>query len=398
MNPRSLLSPAVAAPPRLALFEKGFRPFFLLGAAFALAAVPCWLLALRGGLQPGGAFGAMHWHAHEMLFGFSGAIIAGFLLTAVSNWTGRETATGWPLAALAALWALGRGALFWADRLPKFLPAALDLAFLPVLALICALPLLGARNQRNYGFVGMLLSLSIANGLSHWAALHGDGLALRSAHHAALNLIVLMMVVMTGRVVPMFTRNATKLEWVRGITLLERCSIAAVLLLTIAELWPGAERASTVLAIIAALLLLARMRFWGTAHTFSQPLLWILHVGTLWLPVGLLLRAAASLTPLVPVASSLHALTVGAIGSLTLGMMARVSLGHTGRLLRAAPAMNVGLGCLCAAAVLRVLAPFLPGAQYFAALTLAGLVWSSAFALFLLSYWTILLSPRADAR
>ena len=382
----------------LPLLENGFRPFFLLGASFAVLAVPLWLLALRGGVQPGGALGAMQWHAHEMLFGFSGAIIAGFLLPAVSNWTGRETATGWRLAALAGLWAIGRVAMFCAGELPRWAPPLLDLAFLPLLTITCAVPLLAARNRRNYGFIGLLSGLWLASGFAHFAALRGDLERVRIAHHFALDLIVLMMVLVTGRIVPMFTRNATHLDWVRTVPSLERGSIAAVLLLTVANIWPNVPALSAGLSAVAALLLLARMRFWGSRRTGKDPLLWILHVGCLWLPLGLLLRAASALTPLIPEGSSLHALTAGGIGSLTLGMMARVSLGHTGRLLAAPRVMTPAFVFLLAAGLVRVAAPLLPGSQYLPALVLATVAWSIAFALFLSAYWSILVSRRADAR
>ena len=379
------------------LLEKGFRPFFLLGAAFAVVAVPLWLFALKGGLEPGGAFGAMNWHAHEMLFGFTTAIIAGFLLTAVSNWTGRETITGWPLGALAVLWTLGRAAVLCASRLPKLVPALLDVAFLPALAIACALPLAATHNRRNYGFVALLFGLAAANVSAHWFALHGDLEAVRLAHRFALNLIVVMLVTMTGRVVPMFTRNATRLSWVRPVPVLERCSLAAVVLLAVLDLVPDAGLLSALLATAAAGLLLARMWFWGTQHTASTPMLWILHVGALFLPLGLLLQSVARGVPALPAGSALHALTAGAVGSLTLGMMARVSLGHTGRALELEPSMKWAFLCVIVGALARIGAPMLPATRYLAVLSLAAALWSGAFAVFLLAYWRILVSARSDA-
>jgi uncharacterized protein involved in response to NO len=395
---RHVFSPrTAAAPARMPLFEKGFRPFFLLGAAFAVAAVPLWLLALKGDLEPGGAFGAMQWHAHEMLFGFSTAIIAGFLLTAAGNWTGRETITGWPLGALVLLWTLGRAAVFFASRLPRLVPALLDVAFLPVLAITCALPLVLANNRRNYGFVALLLGLAAANVSAHWSALRGDLQSVRLSHHFALNLIVVMLVVMTGRVVPMFTRNATRLNWVRAIPCLEHCSLVLVLLLALADLAPSAEPLSALLAVAAAVVLLVRMWFWGTRHTARVPLLWILHVGALFLPLGLLLRAVAHVVPALPAGSSLHALTAGAIGAHTLGMMARVSLGHTGRALELGTRMKWAFLCLIAGALARIFAPLLSATHYLAVLSVAAALWSGAFAIFLFDYWKILLTPRSDA-
>jgi uncharacterized protein involved in response to NO len=196
----------------------------------------------------------------------------------------------------------------------------------------------------------------------------------------------------------MFTRNATGKSWIRNSPLLERASLASVVLLSVCELLPSAEMASLLLAAVAALLLLARMRFWGTIHAFGQPLLWILHVGTLFIPFGFVLRVLAASLPSFPSSSSVHALTAGAIGSLTLGMMARVSLGHTGRLLEPARSAQWAFRCLVGAALVRIGAPLLRSDWYLEALIGAALLWSSAFALFLLGYFKILVSARADAR
>jgi uncharacterized protein involved in response to NO len=399
MTTRSLLSPQAASDRTgISALEKGFRPFFLVGAAFAILAVPLWLVALKGGIQPGGAFGALQWHAHEMLFGFSTAIIAGFLLTAVGNWSGRETVTGWPLAALAVLWVLGRAALFFASDLPRLVPLLLDVSFLPLLSLACGRALLASKNRRNYGFLGLLFGLALANAAAHLYALRGDLEVVRLAHRFALNLILVMLVAMTGRVLPMFTRNATRLSWIRPLPLLERASLLSVVALALCDLVPSANALSVALAAMATVLLLARMRFWGTWKVWRLPLLWILHVGTLFIPVGLALRVVSTFVPSVPQSSGLHALTAGAIGSLTLGMMARVSLGHTARMLVPARSASWAMASVVCAALVRVGAPFLSGALYLEALSVASALWSCAFLLFLVGYLKILLSPRADAR
>jgi uncharacterized protein involved in response to NO len=381
------------ARPGIPLLEKGFRPFFLLGASFSTLAVPIWIAALEVGYAPGGAFGAMQWHAHEMLFGFTTAIIAGFLLTAVGNWTNRETAVGTPLALLAALWSLGRVAVFFAERAPR-VAALVDVAFLPALAITCALPVLTTKNRRNYAFIGLLTLLACLNAASHWAALQGDISSVRAIHALALDIIVLLIVAITGRIVPMFTRNATGVDAIRGIPLLEKASLASVALLTLSDALPGSRVLSGVLAALAATLLFARMARWGTRHTLREPLLWILHAGVLWVPLGLALRAAAELGVVVPPSSALHALTAGAIGSLTLGMMARVSLGHTGRMLKAPRAMTVAFASVILAGVVRVAGAFFPGAVYLRALEVATVLWSVAFLLFVVGYARILVSPR----
>jgi uncharacterized protein involved in response to NO len=396
---RSLMVPSaqMRARPGLPLLEKGFRPFFLLGASFATLVVPIWITALEVGYAPGGAFGAMQWHAHEMLFGFTTAIIAGFLLTAVGNWTNRETAVGTPLALLAVLWSLGRVAVFFAERAPR-MAAFVDAAFLPALALTCAIPVVAAKNRRNYAFIGLLALLACLNGASHWAALQGDIASVRAIHVLALDVIVIVIVAITGRIIPMFTRNATRIDAIRGIPLLEKASLASVALLTISDALPGSRVRSGVLATLAAVLLFARMARWGTRHTLREPLLWILHAGVLWVPVGLALRAGAEFGIALPPSSALHALTAGAIGSLTLGMMARVSLGHTGRMLKTPRPMTVAFGGVILAGIVRVAAAFLPGSAYLPALEVATVLWSAAFLLFVVGHAKILVSPRADRR
>jgi uncharacterized protein involved in response to NO len=373
----------------------GFRPFFLLAGVFGALAVPLWLLALRGRDTPGGKFGPMQWHAHEMVFGFTTAVIAGFLLTAIARWTNRETLRGAPLAALAALWLAGRVALYFAEGLPPAAPAVIDLAFLPVLAVACARPVLAAKNRRNYGFLGMLALLGVANVTAHYGALEGQLSLVRSAHAFALNVVGLMMVVMTGRIVPMFTRNATGQEFIRGIPWLERACAAGFVALMSFEIVPVGESAVAALSAVVSLLLVLRMRYWGSVHTRSDPLLWILHVGALWLPLALLLRALTLFGHPVPSSSAMHALTAGAIGSLTLGMMARVSLGHSGRTLAAPRSMLWAFIAVVAAGIARVAAGFLPPALYLPTLEVSALFWSLAFCVFVVTYYRVLTSPRA---
>jgi uncharacterized protein involved in response to NO len=378
-------------PPATAPFlDQGFRPFFLLAAAFAALAVPLWIVALRGGLRPGGGLGPMHWHAHEMVFGFTTAVIAGFLLTAIRNWTNRETLRGAPLAALAALWLAGRIAVFFGDRLPQPLTAAIDLAFLPALALICALPLIAANNRRNYAFLAMLGLLAAANASVHFGARERQEALVRSSHFFAIDVVGLMLVVMTGRIIPMFTRNATGRPGVRGNPWLERASVLGMIALLVLDLLPFGVSAEGWLSALLSLVLVARMRFWGSGHTLREPLLWILHAGALWIPVALMLRALSSLGAPVPGSAALHALTTGAIGSLTLGMMARVSLGHTGRKLKAPGSMFFAFGAMVLAGVVRVGGAFLSTTLYFHALEIAALSWSSAFIVFCVAYFRVL--------
>jgi uncharacterized protein involved in response to NO len=327
-----------------------------------------------------------------MLFGFSAAVIAGFLLTAVANWTGRETAVGLPLLALCALWLLGRLGLFFGAALPRNLPALLDLGFLPALAFACARPIVAARNRRNYALVGLLFLLSLANAASHFGVLQQHPGWTRSAHRVALDLILLVILLITGRVVPLFTRNASRSDRIRALPALELAATVSLALSLLAETLALPTGAVALFAGLAGAFALARMRHWGTMLAFREPLLWVLHLGALWLPLGLLLRAASSLWPSIPQSSALHALTTGAIGTLTLGMMARVSLGHTGRALRAPGWIAVAFAAIVAAGLLRVVGPFLP-AYYMIALTLSAGLWALAFATFLMVYTKVLIAP-----
>jgi len=400
MAQRSLLSSGPAPAPAVgpALLAKGFRPFFLLAALHAVVMMPLWVLALRGTVSPGAYFGGTFWHAHEMLFGFALAVIAGFLLTAIGNWTQKETAVGGLLAALVALWLGGRFAVLFADRLPRPLPALLDLAFPPALALVCARPILTTKNARNYQFVAMLALLFVANLMMHLGALRVVPGLERKGAWLATYLVVLMIVVMTTRIVPMFTRNATGEKSIENLPWLDRAAIAGVLLSALSDLFGLDERGVAGLSGLAGVLVLARTARWGTLHTFRDPLLWILHLGHGFVAVGLVLRGVTLLTPAVSASTALHALTAGGIGSLTLGMMARVALGHTGRMLAVRPVVALAFALMVASALVRVFGPLGGSIAYRHSMTTAGVLFALAFLIYLVVYLPILTAPRVDGK
>lgn len=366
------------------LLAKGFRPFFLLAAAFAALVVPIWVLALLGWTRVGGHLDPVTWHAHEMIFGFAGAVIAGFLLTAVGNWTQRETATGRSLAALAALWIAGRLAMATGAGLPSWLVAGTDLAFLPGVALAIGRPIVLAKNRRNYIVLAMLLVMAAANAFVH----AGAG---RRSLLVGVDVVTFFMVIITGRVVPMFTRNATKSDSIRSHPKLDVAAIVAVIAVTIADA-SAAPTMTVVACAIAAALVAARAVHWGARLSLRDPLLWILHVGHAWIPVGLGLRAASAASP------GLHAVTAGAIGALTLGMMARVALGHTGRALAAPRGIATAFALVTLAAAVRVFVPLVAPGLYLRALEVTALFWALAFALYVTKYAAILWSPRVDGK
>jgi len=391
--------PAPAVAPRHALLAKGFRPFFLAASAFAVAIVPAWLLILGGAVAPLTYLDATSWHAHEMVFGFAVAVIAGFLLTAAGNWTQRETAVDAPLLGLVALWAVGRVAMVAAGALPRGVAAAVDLAFLPVLAVVLARPIVLAKSWRNLVMIAVVGGLFAANVTVHLAALGVLGLgAARRACLVGVDVVVLVILVMAGRVFPMFTRNATGVAAIRSLPSLDRATLAGMTLLVLLDVVAPegtvASAASGVVGLIAA----ARAVHWGARHTLRVPLLRILHAGYAWVPIGLLLRGVAGFVPSVPRSLTTHALTVGAIGCLTLGMMARVALGHTGRPLVAAKPMVGSFAALVLAALARVVVPLLAPAWYFQALVVSGGLWAVAFLAFVLVYAPLLSRPRVDGK
>lgn len=390
-------SVASRASPRLALFAKGFRPFFLLAAAWAVAIVPLWLFVQSGHIRLGAYFVPTDWHAHEMVFGFATAVVAGFLLTAAGNWTRRETATGGLLLALCLLWMAGRVALFASAVLPPALVAAANLAFLPALALTVGRVIVGARSRRNYGVVVVLVALWLAQIVSHAGALEGDLLLQRRGVRLGIGLLLVLIAVIGGRVIPLFTRNATGAGDIRSHAWLDGLAIASVAATAVADGIFVVGPVIGVTAGVASVLSALRMRSWGIQHTAREPLLWVLHVGYLFLPVGLALRAAAELTGVVPTSPALHALTVGCIGVLILGMMARVTLGHTGRPLRATPLITAAFVTLLVAAVLRVVGPMIGPRVSTSAIHASATAWSIAFLLYLVRLGPALVKPRGTS-
>ena len=382
-----------------AVFAKGFRPFFLLAALYAVAMVPLWLLIVGGTVAPRTYLDPVSWHAHEMLFGFVAAVLAGFLLTAVGNWTKRETAVGLPLVLLTLLWLAGRAAMLLGSGWPRGLVAAVDLAFLPALAFALGRPLLAAKERRNLVMLAIVGALFLTN-----VAVHLDALGVlppasaRSAVRVGLDLITLVMLIIAGRVFPMFTRNATQASDVRSIPWLDATCVGGMALLTAVDVEAAPSFATASLAGAVGVAAAARAIGWGARRSVRQPLLWILHVGYGWIVIGLLLRAASGWGWPHLATLATHALTVGAIGCLTLGMMARVSLGHTGRMLAAPAPLAAVFVAINIAALVRVIGPLLVPTRYFEVLVAATAFWSVSFAAFLATYARALTSPRVDGR
>lgn len=382
------------SPQGYAPFALGFRPFFLAAGVFAVVLMGAWLLVLYGRLDTG-AWTAPVWHGHEMLFGFTVAVIAGFLLTAAQNWTGLATPSGTPLAGLFLLWLAGRAG-FLLPGLPPLAVALVDLAFLPVLALTLAAPIVRANQRHNAVFPLLLLVLAAANALVHLEALDlavTAGLGLHLAAYA----VVGMITVIGGRVIPSFTDNrlGTRARRSKTIEILVLLATAAALLAALAA---PHSRVTALLAATACVVHGVRLAGWYTHKFWAVPLLWILHLGYAWLPLGFALLALAAAGVVPSTSPALHAFTAGGIGVLTLGMMARVSLGHTGRLLEAPPVMIWAFAAINLAALLRVALPLAAPEAPLPGMVASGVLWMAAFGLFVLVYAPMLLRPRADGK
>lgn len=376
-------------------FALGFRPFFLSAGIYAVVMLALWLRVLQGDLDTG-SLPPLIWHGHEMLFGFAVAVIAGFLLTAAQNWTGIRTPSGPPLAALFLLWLAGRLS-FLVPGLPPALVALIDLSFLPILALVLALPILKAKQLHNYPFPLMLLALTAANALVHAESLGWTLDTASTGLHLATYVVITMIVVMGGRVIPSFTDNKLQTRARRWKTI-EWLAPTATLAALIAALIAPVSPVTALLAAAAAGVHGVRLSGWHTRKLWSVPLLWVLHLGYAWVVIGFALLALSAMGIAGAAGSSLHAFSAGAIGVLTLGMMARVSLGHAGRMLEPAPVITYVFAALNLAAFVRVALTFHFPAAYTQWMVVAGLLWMAAFSVFVVLYAPILMRPRVDGK
>ena len=377
-----------------ALLRQGFRPFFLGAGLWALAAMLLWIATLQGYLAIPTAFDPVVWHVHEMLFGFVVATIAGFLLTAIPNWTGRMPLQGLPLAGLAAVWLAGRFAVLGSAWTGALVAAAIDLAFLGLLLGVVLREILAGRNWRNLPMPIVLAGLLAANALTHADA---AGIAATGplGQRLAIGIVVLLISLVGGRIIPSFTLNWLKkrgeVRLPARFDVLDRVALglaAGGLAAWVMAPASGVAGAALVAAGVAALIRLAR---WRGRLTHVEPLVWSLHLGFAWVAVGLLLTGLGALLPGVPQIAGLHALTAGAMGGMTLAVMTRATLGHTGRPLTADRWTAAIYFLVATAAALRVAAPFAVGI-YLPLLWASGLTWSTAFGLFAVRYGRMLLA------
>lgn len=371
-----------------AVLSIGFRPFFLAGALWAGLLTLAWPAVLLGRLQLPTALSPVEWHAHELLFGAVPAIAAGFLLTAIPNWTGRLPVTGTPLLALLLIWVAGRAAIFFSQAIGPAPAAAVDVLFLLALVMVVSREIIAGGNRGNLGVAGVLTLLLLANVAFHAQIIGGGDASL--AARGAVAAFVLLIMLFGGRLAPSFTRN-----WLvkRGTARLpapfgrfDMIAMAAAAVALLAWLAAPVHAATALLAAVAGLLQLIRLARWQGYRTLAEPLVAILHIGYFFIPLGFLLVAVAALHPdILPPSTAMHAWTAGAIGTMTLAVMTRASLGHTGRALRADAVTQALYAAVITGAIARLVLPFADGA-YVPVLHTASLLWGVGFLGFAVTY------------
>lgn len=370
----------------LAVLSQGFRPFFLLAGIWSIIATHLWIHAFAGQIDTPAGFDPVMWHIHEMLFGYAAAVLAGFLLTAIPNWTGRLPLRGAPLAGLALLWIVGRLAIGFSADLGPVATALLDMSFLTALLAVVLREILAGKNWRNLPLTGALAVLLVANGLIHagqagWLS-GADDIGAR----LALSLFAVMIPLIGGRIVPSFTRNWLAKEKVAQLPApfgpFDKLALITIVITMLA--WTLAPEAfvTGILLLIAAPIHLFRLSRWQGHRTFREPLILVLHLGYVWIPVALALLGLKIVLPdALPANIGIHALTTGAIATMTLAVMTRAIRGHTQRALTADIFTTLVFVVITLAALTRLAAPYF-GESYITGLTVSSGLWDLAFLMF----------------
>lgn len=379
------------------VFALGFRAFFASAGLAALALMVLWNAITQGHFSFGQYFPNQYWHGHEMLLGYTAAVIAGFLLTAVKNWTGKPTTTAAQLFGLCLLWLYGRLLPFYAGLLPDALIALIDWLFLPTLTYLVAKPIIERQQFRNLQFIGLLLLLITGNTLIHLELL---GLAAHTASTGILLIIatiIVLILVIAGRVFPFFTERGIPGSLIIRNPTWDAASLISAGIVFVLQLFGISGTFLALAAILAVIANTSRLINWYVSRIWYVPLLWVLYLGYGWIILGFLLLTFSSYS-LIPSSLALHAFTVGGIGVLTLGMMARVALGHTGRVLKASNTIAIAFALINIAALIRVLLPIAFPGWYQVLIYISTLFWLAAFSLFLFVYGPIVTSPRIDGQ
>ncbi len=379
-----------------ALFALGFRPFFLFAAFIAPILITLWLLQLNGTISVSGYYTATGWHAHEMLFGYTVAVIAGFLLTAAGNWTGTRMIHGWRLVLLSVTFLLGRFAPF-IPELPYWLIALLDLTFIPLVAFILAVPVIKMKQWSNFVFVPLLLTMAAANFAVHLSALDIISLSVVTGSRAMVYLVVLLIVVMGGRVIPFFTERGVNGVVTKKWNWIEHLSPLSVIFVVLSDLVYPNSTITGFFALFAAIIHFIRLAGWYSHKIWYVPLVWILQIAYAWFIIGFIIKAL-TIFSIDKSVFAFHAFAVGGIGIMTLGMMARVSIGHTGREMILDRWMVLSFILINIAVIVRVIIPMFIPDLYLNSIHISGWFWIVSFSIYAIVYTPMWLRARIDGR
>lgn len=385
-----------------AIFSFGFRPLFLIAALWAAVAMVIWLALLSGLADIPSRFDPVTWHVHEFLFGYLSAVIAGFLLTAVPNWTGRLPVVGWSLAGLSSLWLLGRVAIALSSALPVIVVAVADLVFLAVLWLVVLREIVEGKNWRNLPVLALVGILMLANGLYHFEAANGDDAAQGYGLRLGVSVAVVLICLIGGKIIPSFTRNWLVKQGAKDLPTppMQRYDklVIAITILTLLS-WTINPEHDLVALMLFALggLHLRRLWRWKGLSCVREPLVWVLHVAYVFIPLGAICVGTSSLAPsILSYAAALHVWTAGAVGLMTVAVMTRASLGHSGHALHSGAATTAIYLSLVASVFARVAADLAPNLRM-ELLDASALLWVSCFAGFVCAYGPMLMRPKQDA-
>ena len=387
---------------RWVTFATGFRVFFLAGAAAALLPVALWIDVYGVGVLPAIPWPAAAWHGHEMVYGFAAAVVIGFLTTAVPKWTSTAAASGRPLVFLFLAWLSARLAMLAAAVLPPEFVLASSLSVYPLVLWIIGRPVFGTANRRNYGFPVLLLLLAVGDTLAHVPQLGGDIAWRYHGLRLGLYVLVMMVVLVGGRIVPVFTNAAMQRDGrapvigtpPRWESIIPVVAAAAC----VAQLSQAPMGLAVPLLAGATALLSIRVVRWRPWVARGNPLLWILHAGHAWIPVGFLCLLLSRMGVGMAEATALHAFGAGAVGCMILAMISRVALGHTGRPLVLPAGMTAAFLVVVLAALLRVLGPALAPAYTGPLVIAASVAWIAGFGAYIVRYAGLLMRPRVDGR
>lgn len=383
-----------------ALLAYGFRPFFLAAGIWGALAILFWVPLYTGHLTVDTGFSPLDWHVHEMLYGYVAAAVAGFLLTAIPNWTGRLPVSGWPLGALALLWIAGRFAVLSSGQIGGLAAAAIDVSFLATLGAVAAREIIAGKNWRNLRVL-VVLGVLIAGNVVFHAEVMLKGAA-DYGIRAAIAAVIVLITLIGGRIVPSFTNN-----WLARnnpgrlpvpFSRFDAVTVAVSALALVAWIAAPAQSVTGALLVLAGLLQAARLSRWAGDRTLADRLVLVLHVGYAFVPIGFLLLGASMLTSAVPTSAGIHAWTAGAVGMMTLAVMTRATLGHTGQPLQASPMTQGIYALILISAVMRIVAAFTGSIIL---IEVAGFLWVAGFVCFVLLYGPLLARRKpawAEAR